>query len=387
MDFTFSEEQLMLQETTRRVMAKDYGFAARRQIKEHARQGFSPALWATFADLGLLALNVPEEDGGVGGSAVDTMLVMAVLGEALVLEPFLASAVVATKTIALLGNSAQRAVLLPAMAAGEKIAVLAHDEASTRYDWQAVSTTASPVGNGYVISGHKCVVSHACSADVVLVSARLAAAGQDGTLAVFAIPADTAGLRQVAYTTVDGVRASDVWLEQVYVPASAMLNGLDGLDNLNGAQDTAAVLGEILDIGLAAICAEAIGALDKMLAGTIDYAKTRKQFGQPIGKFQALQHRMADMVLHIEQARSMAYLAAVSCQEPDAAVRSRAMSAAKVVVGQACRFVGQQAVQLHGGMGVTDELDISHYFKRLMAIELQFGSTDHHLELFARQMR
>jgi alkylation response protein AidB-like acyl-CoA dehydrogenase len=380
MDFTFSEEQLMLQETTRRVMAKDYGFAARRQIKEHSEQGFSPAVWSTFADLGLLALNVPEEDGGVGGSAVDTMLVMAVLGEALVLEPFLASAVVATKTIALLGNSAQRAVLLPAMAAGEKIAVLAHDEASTRYDWQAVSTTASPVGNGYVISGHKCVVSHACSADVVLVSARLAVPGQDGPLAVFAIPADTAGLRQVAYTTVDGVRASDVWLEQVYVPASAMLNAE------NSAHDTVTVLGEILDIGLAAICAEAIGALDKMLAGTIDYAKTRKQFGQPIGKFQALQHRMADMVLHIEQARSMAYLAAVSCQEPDAAVRSRAMSAAKVVVGQACRFVGQQAVQLHGGMGVTDELDISHYFKRLMAIELQFGSTDHHLELFARQM-
>lgn len=388
MDFTFSEEQQMLLETTRRVIAKDYGFEARRQIKEHAAQGFSPAIWQTFADLGLLALNVPEQDGGLAvnanQSAIDTMLAMSVMGEGLVLEPFLASAVLATNTVAMLGSTSQRSVWLPAMAAGEKIAVLAHEEPSTRYQWQAVETRAWPLGNGYVLTGHKSVVAHGPSADILLVSARLAAPSQDGPLAVFVVPREASGVRQSAYTTVDGVPASEVWLEQVYVPASALLT--TSTVEQAGVVDAEMLLGEILDIGLAAVCAEAVGALDRILAATIEYAKTRQQFGVAIGKFQALQHRMAEMVLYIEQARSMAYLAAVSCHDTDVAGRRKAMSAVKVVVGQACRFVGQQAVQLHGGMGVTDELDVSHYFKRLMAIELQFGSTDHHLELFARQL-
>lgn len=373
MDFTFNEEQQMLLDTTRRFIAKDYSFETRRRIKAQA-PGFSKEVWQGFADLGLLALNVPEPDGGLGGSAIDTMLVMGAMGEGLVLEPFLASAVIATRAVSVLGTPAQRATLLPALAAGETIAVLAHDEPGTRFDWQAVSTCAWQVGNGYVLTGHKSVVVHGVSADVLLVSARLS---QDGPLALFAVPADAAGLRQSAYTTLDGVRASDIWLDQVHVPAVARMDGSD---------DTHRSLGEILDIGLAAVCAEAVGALDRLLAATVEYARNRKQFGVPIGKFQALQHRMAEMVLHIEQARSMTYLAAVRCTEPDAEVRRKALSAAKVVVGQACRFVGQQAVQLHGGMGVTDELDVSHYFKRLMAIELQFGSTDMHLEAYAARL-
>lgn len=377
MDFTFTEEQQMLLDTTRRFVAKDYGFETRRQIKDKSPEGFSREVWQSLADIGLLSLNVPEEDGGLGGSAIDTMLVMNAVGEGLLLEPYLASAVLATKTIAALGNDEQRAALLPALAAGEKIAVLAHDEPGTRFDWQAVETRAWPVGNGYVLTGHKSVVSHGASADVLLVTARLAQTGEHGPLAVFAVPRDAAGMRQVPYATVDGVRASEVWLNQVFVSAGALLNA---------DSDTEARLEEILDIGLAAVCAEAVGALDKLLAATVEYARNRKQFGVPIGKFQALQHRMADMVLHIEQARSMSYLAAVRCTDADRAIRRRAMSAAKVVIGQACRFVGQQAVQLHGGMGVTDELDVSHYFKRLMAIELQFGSTDHHLEVFAQQL-
>ncbi|NMM38246.1 MAG: acyl-CoA dehydrogenase [Glaciimonas sp.] len=377
MDFTFSEEQQMLQETTRRFIAKEYGFETRRQIKEKSALGYSPEVWKTCADLGLLALNVPEQEGGLEGGPIETMLVMSAMGEGLVLEPYLASAVIATKTIIALGNSTQRASMLPALAAGELIAVLAHDEPGTRHDWHAISTRAWPVGNGYILTGHKSVIPHGTSADILLISARLAAADQDGPLCVFAVPHNTSGLRQVPYSTLDGVRASEIWLDQVYVPAIALLDA---------SAETEVRLGEILDIGLAAVCAEAVGALERILAATIEYTKTRKQFGVPIGKFQALQHRMADMVLHIEQARSMSYLAAVSCLEQDPALRSRAMSAAKVVVGQACRFVGQQAVQLHGGMGVTDELDVSHYFKRLMAIELQFGSTDHHLELFARQL-
>lgn len=381
MDFTFSEEQQMLQETTRRFIAKDYSFETRRQIKEKSARGFSPEVWQGFADLGLLALNVPEQDGGLGGNPIDTMLVMAAMGEGLVLEPYLASAVIATRTIAALGNQMQRAAILPAMAAGELIAVLAHDEPATRFDWRAIDTRAQPVGSGYALSGHKSVITHGASADILLISARIAAPGRSGPLAVFAVPHDAAGLRQVSYTTVDGVRASDVWLENVQVPASALLDATTGIDN-----DSEARIGEILDAALAAICAEAIGALDRIFAATLDYAKNRKQFGVPIGRFQALQHRMADMVLHIEQARSMSYLAAVRCQDTDPVARRHALSAAKVVIGQACRFVGQQAVQLHGAMGVTDELDVSHYFRRLMAIEMQFGSTDQHLEMFANQL-
>ncbi len=377
MDFKFSEEQQMLLETTRRFIAKDYSFEARRQIREKSEQGYSPEVWQAFADLGLLALNVPEENDGMGGTPIDTMLVMNAIGEGLVLEPFLASAVVATRAITLLGSAEQRTAMLPGMATGETIAVLAHDEPSTRFDWQALDTTATKTGDGYVLSGHKSVVAHGASADVLLVTARLDSSSEKGALRVFAVPRDATGLRQLPYATVDGIPASDIWLDRVTVPADAILDGG------SNAEDR---LRDILDFGLAAICAEAVGALDRLLAGTVEYTRTRKQFGTPIGRFQALQHRMADMVLHIEQARSMSYLAAVRCTDPDPMARRSAMSAAKVVIGQACRFVGQQAVQLHGGMGVTDELDVSHYFKRLMAIEMQFGSTDHHLETFAGQM-
>jgi alkylation response protein AidB-like acyl-CoA dehydrogenase len=379
MDFTFTEEQKMLQETTRRFLAKEYGFETRQRLRAASPSGRSQAVWQTFAELGLLALHVPAQEGGLEGSPVDTMLVMEALGAALVLEPYLASAVIATRAIVALGTPAQRGSLLPALAAGGLVAVLAHDEPATRHDCMAVASRAWPLGNGYLLTGHKSVIAHGPSADLLLVSARLPATADEpaGALAVFAVPRDTAGLRQQSYSTVDGVHACDLWLDQLHVPASALLGG-DG--------DAEAALEQVLAAGLAALCAEAVGALDRLLAACIAYAQDRKQFGVQIGKFQALQHRMAEMVLHIEQARSMSYLAAVRCDDTDRAARQQALSAAKVVVGQACRFVGQQAVQLHGGMGVTDELNVSHYFKRLMAIELQSGSTDHHLALYARQL-
>ena len=373
MDFTFTEEQLMLQETVRRFIAKDYSFARRQHIKNTEAAGFSRAVWQAFAELGLLALHVPHADGGLGGGPIDSVLMMGAIGEGLVLEPYLASAVVATKAIADMANASQRAAWLPAMAAGELIAVLAHDEAASRYDWQAITTTALRSAGGYLLQGQKHVIAHGGSADLLLVSARLVE--EDNALALFALPRDTAGVRLLRYATVDDVPACDLFLDEVALPASARLDGAN-----------AARLEAVLACALAAVCAEAIGALDKLLAATTDYARSRKQFGQPIGKFQALQHRMADMVLHIEQARSMSYLAAVRCAHDDAAERRRALSAAKVIIGQACRFVGQQAVQLHGGMGVTEELDVSHYFKRLMAIELQAGSTEQHLEAFADQL-
>lgn len=373
MDFTFTEEQQMLLDTTRRFVEKEYGFEQRRRIKETSEQGYSREVWQGLADLGLLALNVPEADGGLGGGAVETMLAMTAIGEGMLLEPFLASAVLSTRAIALLGTDEQRAALLPALAAGEKIAAFAHDEVQTRYDRMDIATRAWKVGGGYMLTGAKSVIAHGGSADYLLVTARIAAAGEHGPLAVFCLGAGIEGVRKTTFRTVDGVPAAELRFEQVFVPASALL----------GSGDAGQAVADVLDFGLAAVCAEAVGALDKIQAATVQYARDRKQFGQPIGKFQALQHRMADMVLHNEQARSMSYLAAVRCTDEDREQRQRALSAAKVVVGQACRFVGQQAVQLHGGMGVTDELDVSHYFKRLMAIELQFGSTDHHLEQYA----
>jgi alkylation response protein AidB-like acyl-CoA dehydrogenase len=367
MDFTFTDEQNMLLETTRRTLGKDYDFAARQKISD----GFSVTAWQGFADLGLLALQVPEADDGLGGTPVDTLLVMTAMGEALVLEPYLASAIMATTLIAQLGNAQQRAALLPALQDGTLIAVPAHDEAGSRFDWRQIATRATPTADGFVIHGQKCLVVHAGSAHLLLVSVLL----PDDRLAVFGIARDTPGVRLVSYQTVDGVPASEVFFDQVVVTADALF------DNAESA------LADMRDRALAGVCAEAVGILDKLLAATVQYARDRQQFGVAIGKFQALQHRMADMVLHCEQARSMSFLAAVRCTDADPAQRMAALSAAKVVIGQACRFVGQQAVQLHGGMGVTDELIVSHYFKRLMAIELQFGSTDQHLEAFAAQLK
>ncbi|MCU6432328.1 acyl-CoA dehydrogenase family protein [Undibacterium sp. Jales W-56] len=372
MDFTFTEEQTMLQDATRRFIGKEASFEQRRQAQK-TPVGYSKPVWQGFADLGLLALLVPEDDGGLGGTAMDSMLVMEAIGEGLVIEPYLASAVLATRTLCLLGNAEQRARFLPGLIGGTAIAAFAHDEATSRFERLNIATSATPTAGGYILNGHKSVVQHGASADVLLITARM----PDQRLAVFALPKSTAGLRILPYTTVDGIGAAELHLAQLDVPAGSLLDA---------QSDAEAALNQILDLGIAAVCAEAVGALDKLLAATIAYAKNRKQFGVVIGKFQALQHKMADMVLHIEQARSMSYLAAVSLEERDPSARAVALSSAKVVIGQACRFVGQQAVQLHGGMGVTDELDVSHYFKRLMAIELQFGSTDHHLEMVAQRL-
>jgi alkylation response protein AidB-like acyl-CoA dehydrogenase len=376
MDFTFTEEQQMLQDTTRRFVARDYTFETRRQRLAAAREGRADRkVWQGMADLGVLALNVPEEDGGLGGNAIDTMLVMIALGEGLVLEPFLSSAVLSTRALATMGSAAQKESMLPALAAGETVVVFAHDEAASRFDWKAIETSAREDNGSYVLNGRKSVIAYAPSADVLLVTARIQGPDQPGAMAVFAVPRNAAGMRMVPVPMVDGAIAGEIVLDDVTLPAQALLG--------ESTDDAESRIADVLDAGIAAVCAEAVGALDKLLAATVEYARNRKQFGVPIGKFQALQHRMADMVLHIEQARSMSFLAAVRCTDPDLKQRRHDLSAAKVIVGQACRFVGQQAVQLHGGMGVTDELDVSHYFKRLMAIEMAFGSTDVHLERVA----
>lgn len=365
MDFTFTDEQTMLFDMTTRYLSNEYGFEKRAAIIASA-DGMGDDVWRGIADLGLLALLVPEENGGAAAGPVETMLVMSAFGKALLVEPYLASAVLATSAIARLGDARQREAWLEPMGAGDLIAAVAHDEP------HGVSTRATAVGGGYLLEGRKTMVAHAARAGLLLVSARTG----DGAIGLFAVDPAQPGVTVVSYPMVDGGRAADVVLDQVYVAEANRL----------GAGDVSADLAAIFDIGLAALCGEALGVLQRSLDATIEYTATRKQFGVPIGKFQALRHRMADMLIHVEQSRSMAYLAAVRAGEADGEVRKRAMSAAKVIVGEACRFVGQHAVQLHGGMGVTDELDVSHCFKRLFAIEKTFGSTREHLSRFSRAL-
>jgi hypothetical protein len=354
-DFAFTEEQRQLEDTVRRFVAKDYTFEQRRAILG-SDEGWSRSAWQQLAELGLLALNVPEEHGGLGGGPVDTLLVMNALGPGLLLEPYLASAVTAT---ALLQECPAQSGLLEKMAAGERIAVIAHEEPN------GITTQYRPAGTDFLLDGRKCMVAHATAADLLIVSACL---GEE--LALFLVPRDTPGLSLGGYPTLDGTRAAEVRLEGVRLPAAARLGaGREALDRA-------------LDIGLAALCAEAVGIMKAALDATVDYLRTRQQFGQPIGRFQALQHRAADMLMHCEQARSMSLLAAMRCTAADARERRRALAAAKVTINRAARFIGQQAVQLHGGMGMTDELVISHWFKRLTAIELSHGDSDAHLQQF-----
>lgn len=375
MDFTLTEEQQLLDDTVRRFVAREYGFEQRRAVL-HGEAGWSRSVWQGLADLGLLALHVPEPHGGLDAGPVETMIVMQALGAGLLLEPYLASAVVATQLLAHAGSAPQQAEWLPRLAGGEAVAVLAHEEASARGFELHLRTRAVATGDGYVLTGHKSVVTHAPAADVLLVSARTSGAAQDmHGVSLFLLPRGTPGLRLQPYRSVDGLPAADVHLQDCYVAGSARL----------GAEGAAwASLSRALDAGLAALCAEASGVIKAALDTTLEYLRTRQQFGQPIGRFQALQHRAAEMLMHHEQARSMSILAAMRCRHADATARARALSAAKVVVGRACRYVGQQAVQLHGGMGVTDEFHVSHLFKRLMAIELSSGDTDTHLARFAQ---
>ncbi|MGH8061863.1 MAG: acyl-CoA dehydrogenase family protein [Pseudoxanthomonas sp.] len=370
MDFSFNDEQQMLLDTTRRFIAERYDFEHRNTVRASA-EGWSREVWAQLAELGLLAINIPEDEGGIGAGPVGTMLVGNAIGEGMLLEPFWSSAVVATNAIVTLGSAEQRAQWLPALAGGESIAVLAHDEASTRFDSMNIETRAVANGNGWELSGRKSTVYHAPAAGLLLVSARVG-----GELALFAVPADAPGVSLQAFTTVDEQSAADIVLDKVVLSTDARLGG-----------DAGESLQAVLDYGLAALCAEAFGAMDRILAATISYSRARVQFGAPIGSFQALQHRMAEMLMHLEQARSMSYLATCHCTDPYPATRRAALSAAKALMGQAARYIGQQAVQLHGGMGMTDELDVSHYFKRLLAFELRCGSTDLHLESYRRQLR
>jgi alkylation response protein AidB-like acyl-CoA dehydrogenase len=365
MDFTFNDEQQQFADALRRYLDKSYGFEARQAIVR-SETGVSDVHWAAFAELGLTALPVPEAQGGFNGGPIDMLVVMQELGRALVVEPYWATAV-GVEALRLAGSEAgEDASLLERAAQGEiKLAVTFH-EPHARYDLFSIETTASGQGGQQTLTGTKSVVLHGAQADHWIVPARL-----NGEIALFVVARNAGGVKVTDYRTIDGQRAAT--LEFNSTPAR----------QLAGNHAGAAALEHIADYGTVLLCAEAIGALDALNLATVDYTKTRQQFGQPIARFQALQHRMVEMLIHAEQARSVTYLAAMRYTSTDADERRRAVSAAKARVGQAARFVGQQAVQLHGGMGVTNEVAAAHLFKRLAIIETTLGDVDHHLARFA----
>lgn len=372
MDFNYTPEQQQFKDALRRFIDKDYTFEHRKKII-HSEQGVSDQAWGTLVELGMTALPVPEEQGGFNGSAVDMLVVMQELGRGIVVEPYFAT-VLGAQFLKLAGG---QETLLEQVASGELKLAAALGEKQARHDLFDIATTAKAEGDGYLISGTKTVVIHGGQAGMLIVSARSGGAQRDTNgISLFVVPADAAGVTRRDYRTIDGLRAADIRFDNVRVPASALLGGAGaGWDILDAAADYGATL----------LCAEAVGAMDALNGATLEYLKTRQQFGVPIGKFQALQHRMAEMFMQAEQARSMATLAAVKVSSPDVDERRRTVSAAKARVGQALKYVGQQAIQLHGGMGVTDEVTAAHHFKRLTMIDLTLGDTDHHLARFAAQ--
>jgi alkylation response protein AidB-like acyl-CoA dehydrogenase len=367
MDFELKPEQEQLRDMLQRYVRKDYGFEARRKIVASA-EGFSRDVWKTFAELGLLGIGIAEEHGGIGGDAVDMLVVMEALGTGLVVEPYLATVVLGAGLVRDAGSAAQKEEILPAVAGGEMHLALAHYEPGERFELDRVATTARRTPNGFVLNGAKTAVLNGEAADKLIVSA-----GQS----LFLVDAKAPGLTRRGYANRDGQRAADVTLADVAVDRSALV-GEEGAG--------AAILERAIDRAIAALCAEAVGCMDALNAQTLEYLKTRKQFGVAIGTFQVLKHRMADMFIAAAEARSMACLAAIRADTADAAVRRPAIAAAKALIGKSARVVGQQAVQLHGGMGVVDELIVSHYFKRLTAINATFGDAAHHLARFSDMM-
>jgi alkylation response protein AidB-like acyl-CoA dehydrogenase len=374
MDFEYSEEQRLLADTLRRFLTTNYSLDARAKILA-SEAGYSEDVWAALAEMGLLGLPYDTEYGGFGGSAVDAMIVMEAIGEGLVLEPYLATVGLGGQFAARAGTEAQKRRILPAIAEGKAKLALAQTERGARYDLQHVAATARRTGAGWVLDGEKCAVLHGGCADFLIVPARTAGGVTDPQgVSLFLVTQGTPGVALQEYRTIDNLRAVDVRLSAAAVPEEALI-GTEG--------DGLALLEEVVDYGTALLCAEAVGAIRYANEATLAYLKSRRQFGVPIGSFQVLQHRMVDMLISYEQSRSMACLACVKVDTADAAERRRVVSAAKIKIADACRHVSQEAVQLHGGMGMTEDLKISHTFRRLTMIAQTFGDLDHHLERFA----
>ena len=374
MDFTLSEEQQLIKDSVERFVRQEYQLEQRRKLVA-SDDGFSLDHWAKMAELGWLGICLPEEYGGFDGGPVEIMILMDAFGSGLVVEPFIPTVVLGANFLKLAGSAAQKGEYLPKIADGSLMMAFAYAERQSRYNLADVEVTAEKSGEGYVLNGHKGVVLNAASAGKIVVTARTAGASRDEAgITVFLVDNDADGLSRRDYPTIDGLRASELNMENVAVGADAVLGPVDG---------GLALVEQVVEHAIAALCAEAVGCMQVLQDTTNEYLKTRKQFGVPIGKFQVLQHRMVDMFMEVEQSRSMSYYATLKLDEEDAIERAKAASAAKVQICKGGRFVGQQSVQLHGGMGMTDELNVGHYFKRLTMIGTMFGDQDHHLKRYA----
>lgn len=378
MDFSLTESQSMIRDTAERVVREHYDFGAKRKIIESLSTSSNrdmPGFWEQIAELGLLGVGIDEAYGGTGGDFVDRSLVLEAFGRGLVTEPYIASAIVCADIIAEAGSSAQKNAILPEIVAGTRKLAFAHAETGSFEPAPSIQTVAEKSGDGYRLSGNKMVVIGGDAAGTFIVSARMGAGSAPAKeLSLFLVAADAPGVSVRRYPTVDGTGAADIALRDVQVSAK---------DVIGGAGSALPLIERALDRAIAAYCCAAIGTMSALNKLTLEYLKTRKQFGRAIGSFQVLQHRMVDMTIAEELAKSMAIYAADQADNPNAQERAKAMSAAKAQIGDAARTIGHGAIQLHGGIGLTDEYSASHYFKRLTAFELSFGGTNEHLTRFA----
>ena len=372
MDFTFNEEQSLIQDQVDQFIQKEYDWETRQSLS-NSDLGFGQDNWQKFAELGWLGISVSEDSGGFGGSAIESMLIMEAFGKGLVVEPFLETMIMSGGIIDDHGSVEQKSALLEPAIAGDMQLALAYAEPQSRFNLSDVVTEAKAEGNNFILNGYKSVVMNGPSANKIIVSARTSGSQLDENgITLFVIDSDTSGLNKTNYKTVDGRRASDLTIENLSVSQDDIIGELDaGFKILDSAIDKA----------ILAISAEAVGAMEVLYKATVEYTKTREQFGTAIGKFQVLQHRMVDMFMEYEQCKSLLYMATMKHEE-GAVDSKKAISGLKYQVGKAGKFIGQQAVQLHGGMGVTDELNVGHYFKRLTTVGTIFGNTDYHLKKY-----
>ena len=372
MDFDLTDEQRLLKDSVDRLIADQYQFEQRKKYMAEP-DGWSRAIWQQYTELGLLGLPFAEAHGGFGGGAIETMIVMEAFGRGLVLEPYFATVILAGGLLRRIATSAQQQVLLPPVIQGKLKLAFAHVERQSRYDLADIATTARQDGAAWVLDGAKSVVLHGDCADRLLVTARVSGNRRDRTgIGLFLVDPTAAGVTRRGYPTQDGLRAAEVTLSGVRVSRDDAMH------------DVLPAIEHVVDEAIAALCAEAVGTMQAMHETTLEYLKTRQQFGRPIGQFQVLQHRSVDMLVALEQARSMAMFAAVMAAEENTAERRRAIAAAKVQIGRSGRHIGQEAIQLHGGIGMTMEYKVGHYFKRMTMIDKLFGDADVHLESLAR---
>jgi pimeloyl-CoA dehydrogenase small subunit len=375
MDFDFSDEQRLLKDSVDRLIADQYQFEQRKKY-QGAPDGWSREVWQQYAELGLLGLPFQEAFGGFGGGAVETMILMEAFGRGLVLEPYFATVILGGGLLRQLSGVEQQQTLIPQIVQGKLKLAFAHVERQSRYDLADVATTARRDGGDWVLDGAKSVVLHGDCADRLLVTARVSGERRDRSgIGLFMVDPGAAGVSRRGYPTQDGLRAAEVTLSGARVPPR---------DVIGQAGEALPAIEHVVDEAIAALCAEAVGTMQAMHETTLEYLKTRQQFGRPIGQFQVLQHRSVDMLVALEQARSMALFAAVMAADEDAVERRRSIAAAKVQIGRSGRHVGQEAIQLHGGIGMTMEYKVGHYFKRMTMIDRMFGDADVHLETLAR---